>query len=1206
MIWRVFFISICMCAVTPFSRAQEVFAMDDKYKFIENKGQWPNFVLFRAENNYGKVYLEQGRILYQFLDLRKIHELHAKSDSKVALEDPKVKQELISVEFLGAQEVKSIIKTKPAPEYYNFFIGNKSEQWVSNVYSYADVVLNQIYPGIDLHYNNTGDFLKYEFIVAPRTNPAIIKLKYHNTKSMTVLNNGSLVVSGEIGKIIEAKPYAYQIINGKIFEVSCKFSLSNHEISYKLGKYNENYELVIDPELIFASYSGSLSDNFGMTATYDYEGNLFSGGIVYGNSYPTSAGAYNASGTFSQVNGAANQGLLYGITDIFISKYSADGTNMLYSTYIGGGSDIGGVDVVHSLICNEQNELYFFGTTSSNDFPMVSPVQGVFNGGLYREFTSNGTHYWGNNQSQVTGGTDMVIVKMSQNGSSLLASTYFGGSHNDGLNYNENGVNNGNTYGGLMYNYGDPFRGEIMLDEVGNVYVASCTYSNNFPMINPIQASYGGNQDGVLVKLNPSLTVVLMSTFWGGASRDACYAVKFDSSNNIYLGGGTLSANFSTTPGSFQTVHNGTAQPDGFISKFTQTGVLLNSTLLGTALYDQVYFLQVDRFDFVYALGQTRGIISPSVGTYSNPGSGQFVMKFQSDLSTQSWRTVFGNGNGLVNISPTAFLVDICGNIYVSGWGGGIAGSSQQPTPVNGMPITPDALQSLNGDGYNFYLIVLSAEAEELLYGSYLGGGLAQEHVDGGTSRFDKMGVVYHSACGGCGAHSDFPTFPSNVWSPTNNSANCNNLVFKFDFKIVPQAQFTVNSAQGCAPLEINFNNLSSDSTEYIWDFGDGIVVDNVVNPTHTFTTPGVYEAMLIVNSSACGLSDTSIIVITVLDELLMNMPLDLVVCNDNQVTVLADSQGTATSFLWSSTMNFSDTLNVYPSDSSLVVLESNPGTYYMLISNGLCERIDSVTVTFIQETLFLEGDSIICLGENAQALVTNANPNVSFDYTWTPNDILVSGSNSASVLVNPLSSQYLYLYAVASNGCEIWDSIYIQVNSINPGALSAAAIPDSVPPGGATVQLVGIAPNNFTTLWIPESDVLNPNALNTTAFVNSNTTFFFVADDGYCIDTIPVFVKTYEVFCEDPFIYVPNAFSPNSDGNNDVLYVRGNYIENMIFRVFNRWGELVFESQEQTLGWNGIFKERLCDPDVFTYYLDVNCVGGFKNVITGNVTLMR
>src|SRR5690606_18607369 len=140
------------------------------------------------------------------------------------------------------------------------------------------------------------------------------------------------------------------------------------------------------------------------------------------------------------------------------------------------------------------------------------------------------------------------------------------------------------------------------------------------------------------------------------------------------------------------------------------------------------------------------------------------------------------------------FLVDICGNIYVSGWGANIL----QSTPMGNMPVTPDAFQATSPNGFDFYLFVLERSMNNLLYGSYIGGAISSEHVDGGTSRFDKNGVVYQSVCGGCGANDDFPITPG-AWSNQNPSPNCNNLVFKFDFQIIPSAQFSVNSNAGCA-----------------------------------------------------------------------------------------------------------------------------------------------------------------------------------------------------------------------------------------------------------------------------------------------------------------------------------------------------------------------------------------------------------------------
>mgnify|MGYP003346457632 CR=1 FL=1 len=105
------------------------------------------------------------------------------------------------------------------------------------------------------------------------------------------------------------------------------------------------------------------------------------------------------------------------------------------------------------------------------------------------------------------------------------------------------------------------------------------------------------------------------------------------------------------------------------------------------------------------------------------------------------------------------------------------------------------------------------------------------------------------------------------------------------------------------------------------------------------------------------------------------------------------------------------------------------------------------------------------------------------------------------------------------------------------------------------------------------------------------NTLFTLTASDGVCYRSDTVLVKVFTFICGEPFIFVPNAFSPNGDNENDVLYVRGQLIEGMLFRVFDRWGELVFESTDRTIGWDGTFKGKQLDPDVYDYYLKANCI---------------
>ena len=150
----------------------------------------------------------------------------------------------------------------------------------------------------------------------------------------------------------------------------------------------------------------------------------------------------------------------YGISDVFVSKYSSDGSAMLWGTFIGGGDNTQGTETVHSLICDQSNNVYFMGATSSSDFPITSnSFQQLHSGGTAAQFTYNGINF--SNQ-----GTDIYVAKISSNGHNLLNSTFVGGSGNDGVNYNPLSLpyNSPAAYSALSSNYGDQFRGEIMLD----------------------------------------------------------------------------------------------------------------------------------------------------------------------------------------------------------------------------------------------------------------------------------------------------------------------------------------------------------------------------------------------------------------------------------------------------------------------------------------------------------------------------------------------------------------------------------------------------------------------------------------------------------------------------------------------------------------------------------------------------------------------
>ncbi|MBP6091736.1 MAG: hypothetical protein KA521_10820, partial [Crocinitomicaceae bacterium] len=642
------------------------------YSFMENKGQWPSSVLFKSAFQGGNLWIQQNKFIFHLQDFSVLQKMHGHPTNNGP--EPIIPQTLVHLNFLGSNKTDSITYFNPSKHYYNFFIGNDSSKWTNNVHSFSEAVINEFYNGIDLKLIEEKEQLKYEFHVKPFIDPAQIQFEYNGNEAIKIDKKGNLIVKTALGNIIEQKPIAYQIVNGKYQDVTCDFVLTDQKVAFKIGNYSKNIPLVIDPVLVFATYSGSVTDNFGMTATYGHDGSAYSGGMVYGNAYPTpDNNAYDVASNFTVPTNAS-----YGITDAFISKYAADGSTMLWTTFLGGGDATQGTETAQSMICDALDNVYLLGSTSSIDFPIVNGFQSTHAGGQL-----NSNHYF-NGVYFTNQGTDIYVAKISANGHNLLASTYMGGAGNDGVNTKvSSGIYNSvASYDSLTTNYGDQFRGEIMLDPAGNCLVASCSRSQNFPVLNAIQPANAGMQDGVVFSLNASLSLLNWSTYFGGSNNDACYSVKVDSSLNLIVGGGTSSQNLPATLGRFQPNYNG-GKTDGFITKIAASGTsLIGTTYLGTTNYDQVFFVEIDRENSVFAVGQSQGGQFPVLNAnFVNPNSSQFIIKLDSLLQQNQHSTTFGNGGSMPNISPAAFLVDLCGNLYVSGWGANIL----QGTPMTGM-----------------------------------------------------------------------------------------------------------------------------------------------------------------------------------------------------------------------------------------------------------------------------------------------------------------------------------------------------------------------------------------------------------------------------------------------------------------------------------------------------------------------------------------
>ena len=1227
--------------------------------FIENKGQWPSQVKFSAATENGRTFFENNAFTHHFFDLSEIAKAHAGKEF-----DPIMRGHVFRQVFRNAHPER-VVADAFQQTRYNYFLGNDPLKWGRDCREAKGFRYQNFYSGIHLHVYQNEFFMKYDWEVQHGASPTQIQWSYEGTDDVRI-EDGRLIVRTALGEIVEQIPIAYQMIpmEGEAagnnppmkMRVDCSFVKNGNTISFRVGNYNSRYPLIIDPELIFSSYSGSFDDNFGYTATYDSQGNLISGSSAFGQGYPTTIGAYQTTW-----GGGDGQGTLAG-TDMAISKYDVSGTFLQWSTFLGGAND----DLPHSLICNSNDELIVLGTTSSGNFPVTSNAfDNSFNGGA--NFAPSGVGV------QYVNGSDIIVAKLNVNGNTLLASTFVGGTGNDGVN----------TAAGLKFNYADEFRGEVDLDANDNVYIASSTYSINFPTVNAFQSSIGGLQDACVFQLSSDLSQMNWSTYLGGSDDDSGFSLAEDNAGNVFVCGGTQSVDFPLAGNGYGQVFNG-GNSDGWIAKLSPSGTsLLTSTYFGSNVFDQLYFIETDNADEVFVYGQTRAANSTFVvnAAFSQPNSGMLVTKFPNELSSVVWSTVFGTGGGEPNLSPTAFLVDVCGKIYLSGWGGAVNEySTTEAGFTTGLLTTSDAFQTTT-DGSDFYLLVLEADASAVTYASFFGGNISAEHVDGGTSRFDRKGIIYQSVCAGCGGNSDFPIFPPNAVSAINNNS-CNNGVFKYDFQLpLTVANFNAPPLL-CEGSTIQLVSTSSLAASVQWHFSDdnSTVFGNSV--VHTFNAPGTYTITLTAqNPVTCNAVDTISRTVTVIapivetladvtvcsgipvqlgqvsvdpnaiyswtpndgnlsdvngplpiftgsinasyqllvqhdvctDTLTQNvlvpqleliLPNDTALCVPDNIDLAALISPSSGSFIWSASPDFSNPLNSNTQDLSINVFVNGIQTYFAQLASQGCTVEDSVSVFMVGDQATIQGDFTACYGDTVSLSVLNPNP--TFNYQWQSNAQLLSGQGTSAVEFIITAGTTVSVSAATPSGCFAQDTVQVAVSALNASTINATATP-AVVLVGTNVQLTATPVNNsYSYQWTPSLGLNNPNIYNPTAFVEMTSTYNVTVSDGDCIQQDSVTVRVVDFICGRPTVYVPNAFTPNLDQANEWLYVRGNFITELDFKLFDRWGELVFETQDLNIGWNGYFKGKKVDPAVFVYYMRVVCEGGEIYFEEGNITVLE
>jgi gliding motility-associated-like protein len=1167
-------------------------------------GQLSNGAFFVQENGYTVLQ-------HNAEDLNKLHELtHDKTVNRLKDVDISLRSHAYTVHFVGANPKAQTIAEKPLFTFNNYIVGDDPSKWAFNCNVYQAITVKDIYPNIDVRYYSNNGSMKYDIIVHPGGDVSRIAMKYEGLDDMK-LKSRELVLGTSVGNLRELSPYTYQYNEKGKAEISTKYSLKNNIVRFNVKEYNPSSVLVIDPNLTFCSFSGSTADNWGFTATYGPDGSMYGAGIVFGNGFPVSNGAFQTS-FGSGLGDCFGNGF-----DIGVIKLTPDGTKRVYSTYIGGS----GNEMPQSLIVDNSGQLIIAGRTNS-------PVSGA---GAY-PITAG--------KIGPCGSWDIVISKLNANGTApFVGSVRIGGSADDGANINPCG-NSGAV--SLQRNYGDEARSEVNLDAAGYIYLASCTKSDDFPTKNGFQTKKGALQDGVVLKFTPDLTTLLFSTFLGGTGpnstgNDAAYVIEINPQNsNIYVAGGTESTDLpGSTAGTAGPANHGVI--DGFVSIISNDGsTILKTTYLGTGAIDQVYGLKFDLLGFPYVMGQTTGSWPVLNAAWSTPNGRQFIAKLQPDLSAFVYSTVFGKTSGVQtapDISPVAFLVDKCENVYVSGWGG-IIGPNYPSAGVAGLPVTGDAfkskpnINSANGLGEDFYFFVLKKDATRQLYGSFFGQntGRIGDHVDGGTSRFDKNGVIYQAICASCGNTSAFPTTPGAWATRKPASANCNLALVKIDFDLSgvrSGVQSIIDGrprdTAGCVPLTVILRDTVLNAASYEWTFGDGSpsVTTTEPNTTHTYNAIGVYRVRLIaIDSATCNIRDTSYLNIKVSD-LRADLGFNTVKLNpcdsfkyrfDNISTAPAAKPYGPASFTW----DFGDgSPKVTTGTGSVFHNYTAAGSYNVkLILNDsvYCNYPDTV-IRHLRIASLVKADFETppngCAPYKAQFTNTSQ---AGAQFIWDFGD--------GSPLSNALDPSHLYqnpgtytirLTAIDSGTCNIIDSTKFNLTVYgNPTADFTVAPQPPVP--NTALSFTNLSSSDavrfewdfgdgdtlMTTSRVPVSHEYNATGQYDVCLIAKN--------QAGCPDTICKPVNALV----NPSVDVPNAFTPGKFGPNSVVYVRGFGIANMKFTVWARWGEKVFETNSKKLGWDGNYKGKLLPMDVYAYTLEVEFTDGTKTTKTGDITLIR
>lgn len=511
--------------------------------------------------------------------------------------------ESLELEFLGANSNTQLIGKNKLTTKTNYLLGDNENNWQKSVNNYKEVIYKELYPGVDLVFYGKAKNLEYDLVVAPKVDPGLVKLRFqelnnsHQT-SIEIDKQGDLLIETKSGLVRQHKPFIYQEIEGRQIAINGSYKKHNdNTIGFSLAEYNQDFPLVIDPEISFSTYLGGQLTDQASAIAVDREGNSYIVGTTSSNNFPLVKPLQASPGG--------------GPLDIFIAKLSADGSSLVYTTYLGGSS----IDQAFDIAVDSSNNIYITGLTISSNFPTKSALQAQKGGGVF----------------------DAFVTKINASGSELVYSTYLGGNDDD------QGFS-------------------LAVNQQGNVFVTGSTASRNFPGVT--EGVLNGITDGFVTELNRQGTAVIYSRFLGGNDEDEASSIAIDSQDNAYITGDTFSPNFPLKDGVQANLAGG---QDAFISKLNPSGDVIYSSYLGGTGNDSAIDIAVDLDGNAYITGSTASSNFPIKDALqiANAGGGDaFITKITANGKELIFSTYLG---GTLTDNASSIALDPSGNIYVSG-----------------------------------------------------------------------------------------------------------------------------------------------------------------------------------------------------------------------------------------------------------------------------------------------------------------------------------------------------------------------------------------------------------------------------------------------------------------------------------------------------------------------------------------------------------